>query len=131
MARSKKKASQTPEDKAGADAGDAAPAADAAELAEAAFDRSRQQQVAEAIEKLTPEEAQIFLDVLEKRLLKSKVQIWGYITAGVVLLVSMLGVLVYWGSTDSGTFIGWIMMIPFLLVGTILWGFGRWANRIK
>jgi hypothetical protein len=127
VARSKKQA----EDAADAPPVGAAEGESAAELAEAAFDRARQQQVAEAIEKLTPEEAQIFLEVLEKRLQKSKIQIWGYVTAGVTLLVTMLGVLIYWGSTDTGTFIGWIMMIPFLLVGAILWGFGRWANRIE
>ena len=101
-----------------------------AALAEAALDPEQQDRVSNAIGQLTPEEAQIFLDVLEHALEKRRIQLWGYIAAGVTLIVGMLGVLVYWGNAPEGAFVGWAVGIPFLLVGIIFWSFGRWSNRV-
>ncbi len=101
-----------------------------AALAEAALDPAEQDRVQAAISQLTPEEAQIFLDVLEHALQKRRIQMWGYVAAGVTLIVGMLAVLVYWGNAPEGAFVGWAVGIPFILVGTILWTFGRWSNRV-
>lgn len=107
----------------------AEPEASGAALAAQALDPSQQDKVAQAINQLTPEEAQIFLDVLERALEKRRIQLYGYIVAAAVLIVSVLGVFVYWGNAPEGEFVGWIMGIPFLLVGLTFWIFGKWSNR--
>jgi hypothetical protein len=105
-----------------------------AALAETALDpaqgAAQLDQVSAAIAQLTPEEAQIFLDVLEQSLDKRRIQMWGYVAAGVALLVGMVGVFIYWGNAPEGTFVGWAVGIPFFLVGAILWSFGRWSRRV-
>ena len=102
---------------------------DGAQLAEAAGDPERQARLAAAIEKLTPDEAQKVLDILEREMKKRSIQLYGYIASGIVLIVGMLGVLVYWGSVPEGTPVAWTIPIPFLFVAIILWTFGRWSNR--
>lgn len=102
---------------------------DGAALADAAGDPERQARLAAAIEKLTPDEAQKVLDILEREMKKRSIQLYGYITSGIVLIIGMLGVLVYWGSVPEGTPIAWTIPIPFLFVAIILWVFGRWSNR--
>jgi hypothetical protein len=103
---------------------------DGAALADAAGDPERQARLAAAIEKLTPEEAQKVLDILEREMKKRSIQLYGYIASGIVLIIGMLGVLVYWGSVPEGTSVAWTIPVPFLFVAIILVIFGRWSNRV-
>jgi hypothetical protein len=105
------------------------PLDDGAAIADAARDPERHARLAAAIEQLTPEEAIKVLDVLEREMKMRSLQLYGYILSGIVLIIGMLGVLVYWGSVPEGTPIAWTIPMPFLLVGIILFVFGRWANR--
>lgn len=95
---------------------------------EDAFDPAKQDELAAAIKKLKPEEAAFFLWKLETSVRKRKAQLTGYLVAMGVWLVAMLGALVIYGTTSG--FVGYVFLIPFALVGVILWAFGKWADRI-
>ena len=101
------------------------PAEDA--LVEGAFDKSKHEQVAAAIQKLTSEEAAFFLAKLERALKKRKIQIVGYLVAMVVWVIAMLGALAYFGLHDG--FVGWVFLVPFGFVGLVIYLFGRAAER--
>jgi protein-S-isoprenylcysteine O-methyltransferase Ste14 len=94
-----------------------------------AFDASKHEDLARAIEQLSPDEAQFFLTKLEAAIKKRKIQIAGYLVAMLVWLAGMLFALVWFG-THSG-FVGWAFLLPFALVGGVLWAFGRWAERVS
>lgn len=92
------------------------------------FDPKKHDDLAAAVAKLSPEEAAFFLNRLEAVVTKRKIQLTGYLVAMVVWLAAMVGALVYYGSVDG--FVGWIFLVPFGLVGAVLWGFGRWAEAV-
>lgn len=96
--------------------------------AEDAFDEKKQQQVAEAIKNLTPEEAALFVFHLEMKLRKRKTQLLGYLVAMAVWLAGMLFALVVFGMLSG--FVGWVFLVPFALVGVTLWAFGKWSEKI-
>ena len=93
-----------------------------------AFDKDKHVELARAIEKLSPEEAGYFLGKLEIAIKKRKIQITGYLVAMAVWLVGMVFALAYFGTHDG--FVGWVFLAPFGLVGIVLWGFGKIANRL-
>ena len=93
-----------------------------------AFDASQHEALAHAIQKLSSDEAQFFLGKLERALRKRKIQITGYLVAMLVWAVGMFFGLV-WAGTHDG-FTGWVYLMPFLLVGAVLWAFGRWADKV-
>ncbi len=88
----------------------------------------KDEEVARAIAKLTPEEATYFMHQLELVQRKRKIQITGYLIAMGGWLVSMFFALAYTGMHNG--FVGWVFLVPFALVGAILYGFGRWAERV-
>jgi hypothetical protein len=92
------------------------------------FDAKKHDEVARAIAKLSPEEAAFFLHRLEMAIRKRKLQLTGYLVAIVVWLGGMMFALAYYG-THSG-FVGWVFLVPFALVGVILYAFGAWAERV-
>ncbi len=96
---------------------------------EQAFDPAKHDELAEAIKKLSPEEAAFFLWKLEISVRKRKVQLTGYLVAMLIWLVGMVGALVIYGLSEG--FIGYVFLIPFGLVGVTLWAFGKWAERIS
>ena len=96
--------------------------------AEDVFDPRKHDEIAKAVAQLSPEEALFFLSKLEAVVTKRKIQLTGYLVAMVVWLAGMVGALVYYGSHDG--FVGWVFLLPFALVGAVLWGFGRWSERI-
>jgi hypothetical protein len=98
------------------------------ELVAKAFDVSKKDEVAAAISKLTPEEAQLVLSKLEATFRKRRMQATGYIIAVVAWAVAMVCALAYDGATDG--FVGWAYIVPFAIVGAILWIVGRWSERI-
>jgi hypothetical protein len=96
--------------------------------AEDVFDPRKHDDLAKAIASLSPEEAQFFLNRLEAVYTKRKIQLTGYLVAMAVWLAGMLGALLYYGTHDG--FVGWIFLVPFGLVGIVLWGFGRWSEKV-
>jgi hypothetical protein len=103
--------------------------ANAEDMVEEAFDPKKQDNLARAIEQLSPEEAQYFLDKLERAIRKRKIQLTGYLAAMVVWLIGMVTALYVYGSSPEGTFVGWVFIIPFAAVGIILVAFGKWSER--
>jgi hypothetical protein len=93
-----------------------------------AFDTKKHEDLARAIEQLSPEEAAFFLDKLERAIRKRKLQLTGYLVAMAAWLVGMTLALAYFGTHDG--FVLWVFVVPFGLVGAILYGFGRWSERI-
>jgi hypothetical protein len=93
-----------------------------------AFDSKKHEDLARAIEQLSPDEAAFFLHKLEMAIRKRKIQLTGYLAAMAVWLVAMTMALVYTGMHDG--FVAWVYVVPFGFVGAILYGFGRWAERV-
>jgi len=85
-------------------------------------------EIAAAIEKLTPEEAAYFLHRLEAAFRKRKIQLSGYLVAMVAWLVGMVLALIYFGMNDVSSM--WAFLVPFGIVGVILYTFGTWAERV-
>ena len=97
-------------------------------LVSSAFDASKHESLARAIEQLSPAEAQFFLAKLEAALKKRKLQLTGYIVAAIIWFIAMVCALAYDGLTDG--FVGWAYIVPFGIVGVILWIFGKWSERV-
>jgi hypothetical protein len=93
-----------------------------------AFDAGKHVELARAVEQLSPDEAAFFVHKLEMALRKRKIQLTGYLTAMGVWLLGMVFALVYAGGHDG--FIAWVFLVPFGLVGAVLYAFGRWAERV-
>jgi len=93
-----------------------------------AFDASKHEELAQAVEQLSPEEAQFFLHKLEVALRKRKIQLLGYLVAILAWVLLMVCALAYFGIAEG--FVGWAFLIPFAVVGAILYGFGKWANKV-
>jgi hypothetical protein len=85
-------------------------------------------ELAEAIKKLSPEEALFFLAKLEAVMNKRKLQLTGYLVAFVTWLVGTFFALWYFGTHDG--FVGWVFLVPFAIVGVILYAFGKWSNKV-
>jgi hypothetical protein len=93
-----------------------------------AFDPKKHEDLARAIEKLSSDDAAYFLHKLECAIRKRKLQITGYLVAMGAWLVSMMLALVYFGTHEGNVL--WVFVVPFALVGAILYGFGRWSERV-
>ncbi len=85
--------------------------------------------VTEAIQKLSPAEAELFLHKLERAIVKRRLQLWGYLTALVVWAVAMFFSLAFYGAADPNSFRSWIFAMPFLSIGVSLYLFGALAER--
>ena len=97
-------------------------------LVSKAFNADKHEELARAIQQLNPEEAQFFLEKLERAIKKRKIQISGYLAAMLVWVIGMMFALAYVGMGHG--FVGWVFLTPFLGVGIILYVFGRWANHV-
>lgn len=87
--------------------------------------------IEEQLQELSPEEALMFVKILEITLKRRRMQMLGYIFALVSVVFGMLFAVYLWGSREPGEFIGWVFIIPPAAAGLCLWLFGRWANRIR
>lgn len=102
-----------------------------ADLAEQALDPNKQEDVEAAIRELTPEQAAMFVEMLEKSLKKRRLQLLGYISALVALLAGTVFSLYIYGTREPGEFVGWVFLVPFLCAGALLMFFGRAAKNVK
>ncbi len=93
-----------------------------------AFNADKHEELARAIEQLNPDEAQFFLEKLERAIRKRKIQITGYLAAMLVWVVGMMFALAYYGMAEG--FVGWVFLAPFGAVGVILYAFGKWADHV-
>lgn len=93
-----------------------------------AFDADKHIELAEAVAQLSPEEAAYFVAKLEGAIRKRKIQITGYLVAMLAWVAGMLFALAWYGTHDG--FVGWVFVMPFGVVGVILYAFGRWSERV-
>ena len=98
------------------------------ELVAQAFKADKHEDLARAIEKLSPDEALFFVEKLEAAIRKRKIQLMGYLAAMFVWLLGMVGALIWYGTHDG--FVGYVFIVPFGFVGVTLWAFGKWSERI-
>jgi hypothetical protein len=94
-------------------------------------DRDVDPEVRGALSQLSPEEALRVLDILERGLKRRKIQLWGYLTAAVVLIIGTAASLAYYGSQEEGRFVGWTFILPIVFCSIVLVAFGRWSDRYK
>jgi hypothetical protein len=92
-----------------------------------AFGAGSQEDLAQLIGNLNPVEADYFLKKLEAALRKRRIMLSGYIIAMVAWVVGMVCALAYFGIASG--FTGWVFLVPFMIVGLILWMFGALAER--
>jgi len=102
---------------------------DANDVEDAIDDATKQAELAKAIEKLSPEEAAYFLFTIETKLRARKIQLLGYLVGIVIWLAGMFFALVYYGLTEG--FTGWVFLVPFAAFGGILYGFGKWSDKVS
>jgi len=92
-----------------------------------AFGAGSQEDLAALIGQLNPVEAEFFLKKLEAALRKRKIMLSGYIVAMVAWVVGMVCALAYFGMASGSAY--WVFLVPFLIVGVLLWVFGTLAER--
>ena len=97
-------------------------------MAKAAQEGIDSKALEEAIAQLSPDEAAFFLKSIEGKLKKRKIQLTGYLVALFAWLIAMLGALAYYGASDG--FVIWVFLVPFALLGVILYAFGKWATKV-
>lgn len=93
-----------------------------------AFEASKHDELLKMFQELPPEVSAYYIVKLEATLKMRKLQLTGYLVALVVWLAGMVGALAYFGATEG--FSGWIFLVPFALVGAILWLFGKWSAAV-
>ena len=103
-------------------------------LAKVALDPKREldsEQIKEQVSDLNPEEAAIFLRIMELTLKRRRIQLLGYVCAMFAVLIGMITALYIWSQRDPGQFIGYVFFMPVAGGALSIWLFGRWSNRIK
>jgi len=95
-------------------------------VVKSAFDANSKVDLVALLKELPPEDAAYYVAKLEVAYKKRKLQLSGYLVALVSWLIAMVLALAYFGANDG--FTGWVFLLPFGIVGLVLWGFGRWAE---
>lgn len=86
--------------------------------------------IAEAIATLSPEEAMVFMAHMDGALKQRRLQLTGYVVAALLWAVSMAVALYLYGTAARGTFITWVFLVPFGILGGVMWMFGRLADKL-
>jgi hypothetical protein len=79
--------------------------------------------------KLPQEQLEALFATIERFERRRKLLALGYILAAVLLIVLQLAAFVIAARVPPGTFIAWVFLVPFAVVGAILWGIGRLARK--
>jgi hypothetical protein len=94
-----------------------------------AFDKeAKTADLVQLLKELPPEQAAYYVAKLEAAYKKRKLQFTGYLVALVAWLVAMLLALGYYGANEG--FTGWVFLVPFTILGLVLFAFGRWAELV-
>jgi hypothetical protein len=79
--------------------------------------------------KLSQDQIERLIAKIEQVERKRKIMLAGYLLAAFLLIVGQVTAFFVFATAPSGVFVGWVFFVPFLVVGLVLWGFGRWAGR--
>jgi hypothetical protein len=83
----------------------------------------------EAIAKLTPEQADMFMRALALTMRKRRLMLVGNLLALLLTVIGMLFAFVAYGNREPGSFVGWVFLVPIGSAGFVLWFFGKLAKR--
>ncbi len=83
----------------------------------------------EAIAKLSPEQAEMFMKVLSLTMKKRRIMLIGNLLALLLLLSGMLWAFVAFANREPGSFSAWVFLVPFGSAGLSLWIFGKYASQ--
>ena len=83
----------------------------------------------EAIAKLTPEQAEMFMRALTLTMHKRRLMVIGNLLALLFMIFGFIAAVVIYAQREPGTFMGWIFLIPFAAGAASLWFFGGRAKR--
>ncbi len=83
----------------------------------------------EAIAKLTPEQAAMFMRALALTMRKRRLVLVGNLLALLLLIIGLMFAFVAYGNRTPGSFTGWVFLVPFGSTGFVLWFFGKLAKR--
>lgn len=110
--------------------GDAIPASiKPAELAERLRDPEFRERIEAAVTQLPPDKAAELVVLLEASIRRRKVELIGYVTAAMVLLIGMVIALYAFGAADQDQFVGWVFLAPLAAAGVILIAVARWSAK--
>jgi len=87
--------------------------------------------LANALAKLSPEDAAMFMKALDMTMRRRRLLMLGYGASLLALVGGLLTALYVYGTREPGTFAGWVFLVPFAAVGLILYTFGRLAKAPK
>lgn len=88
------------------------------------------EEIEKHLRELSPEQAEIFVRSLEVILRRRRVRLFGYIAALIVFMSTMAISVYLYGTRDPGTFMGWIVLVPFALIALVFLVVGRLEKRI-
>jgi hypothetical protein len=83
------------------------------------------------LEKLTPEQAEMFVRALELAMKKRRVLLAGHLLAILALITGSALAFYLYGTGDPDSFRGWVFLIPLATAAVLYIGFGKLARRIK
>jgi hypothetical protein len=87
--------------------------------------------IEDQLKELTPEQADMFVRIIEITMKRRRVMLIGYLSALCALVTGVVWALYMYGTHERGTFIGWVFMVPLASAALLIWFFGRWSKRIE
>ena len=90
-----------------------------------------QRELQKALDQLTPEQAEMFVQALELTMKKRRIMLLGYLLAVLAIVIGFGWALYMYGTHEYGTFFGWVFLIPFAIAGATFILFGKIARRMK
>jgi hypothetical protein len=84
---------------------------------------------ADKLARLTPEQRAMFFEAFALATRKRRLMLLGYVAALISIAVGMAIAFYVYATHEPGTFVGWVMLLPFALAGLSLYGFGVAARR--
>lgn len=99
------------------------------ELAEQLNDPVFRERIEQAVSNLPPEKAAELVALLEASIRRRKVELIGYISAAIVLLIGMVIAVYTYGRAAHDQFIGWVFLAPLAAAGVIMIAVARWAAK--
>jgi len=83
----------------------------------------------EAIAKLTPEQAAMFMRALNLTMKKRKLMLMGTLLSLFIMVAGTIWAFVAFTHRSPGMFMSWVFLVPFGTAGFCMWLFGRLAKR--
>ncbi len=83
----------------------------------------------EAIAKLTPEQADMFMRALTLTMKKRRLMLAGTLSSLFVLVAGSVFAFGIFAIREPGSFMLWVFLVPFAASGFIMWLFGHLAKR--